>query len=73
MAAGLLKEYRFPNTSKVIYDSNVEYHHHFFDDETVQLIDIESDIVEVKAKLKKEIPISQVQILLRGTRQTVRT
>jgi len=72
VGAGLLKEYRFPNMSKVIYDSNVFYHHHFLDDETGQLIDIDPDDVVVKPKLKKEFQISQVQILLRGTRQIVR-
>ncbi|GJL62305.1 MAG: hypothetical protein NPIRA04_09590 [Nitrospirales bacterium] len=55
----------------MIYDSNVEYHHHFLDDETGQLIANEPDIIEVKAKVKKEFQVSQVQILLRGTRQTV--
>ncbi|GJL56289.1 MAG: Fur family transcriptional regulator [Nitrospirales bacterium] len=72
VAAGLLKDYRFPNMSKVIYDSNVVHHHHFLDDETGQLIDIDPDVVEVTSKLKKEFHISQIQILFRGTRQTVR-
>ncbi|GJL66790.1 MAG: Fur family transcriptional regulator [Nitrospirales bacterium] len=72
VAAGLLKEYRFPNTSKVIYDSNVEYHHHFLDDENGQLIDIDPDVVEVNTHLKKEFKISHVQILFRGTRRTIR-
>lgn len=69
VGAGLLKEFRFPNTSKVIYDPNMTHHHHFLDDETGQLLDIDPKLVEVKPKLQKEFQITQVQVLFRGSRQ----
>ena len=71
VGAGLLKEYRLTNNSKMVYDPNVVYHHHFLDDETGQLIDIDPDFVEIKPKLKKEFQITQVQVLLRGKRRMI--
>ena len=70
VGAELLREVRIPNTSKVMYDPNMVHHHHFLDEETEELIDIDSDLIDVKPKLKKDFNITQVQVLLRGNRRT---
>ena len=41
--AGLLKDLRFPHMDKVIYDNNVEPHHHFLNEETGEIIDIKTE------------------------------
>lgn len=64
--AGLLKELRFPHSEKVIYDNNITAHHHFLDEETGELFDLEPEEVEVKPKLKSIFQTKQVEVLVRG-------
>jgi len=66
VAAKLLKEFKFPHSSKVIYDRNVSKHYHFLDEETGQLIDLDPTQVEIKPKLKKEFLVNEIQLVLMG-------
>ncbi|MBC7693665.1 MAG: transcriptional repressor [Methylotenera sp.] len=66
--AGLLKEYRFPHTESSVYDNNLTSHHHFLDEATGELIDIEPDQLSVNLKLKPSFKIKEMEILLKGTR-----
>jgi Fur family iron response transcriptional regulator len=70
--AGLLREFRFPHSDKVIYDSNLETHFHFLDEATGQLIDLTPDQVEIIPKLQKKFQIHDVEVVIRGNikRQT---
>lgn len=69
--AKLLKEFKFPHTSKVIYDCNVSEHHHFLDENTGQLIDIDPGLVTVKSKLTKDLVVNDMHVLFRGKRRSV--
>lgn len=54
----------------VVFDPNVEKHHHFIDDDTGRIYDIPWDQLEVKGKEKLEdFEISEFQVILRGKRK----
>lgn len=67
--AGLLKELRFPHTDKVVYDDLMTEHHHFLDEATGRIIDIEAGEVEVTPKLPKKFKVKRVDVLIRGTQE----
>ena len=63
---GYLKEISI-NADKSYFDTNVKEHHHFFDEDTNQLIDAESYEIE-QVKINKTIPgkkIKSAEILVR--------
>lgn len=54
----------------VVFDPNVERHHHFIDDETGEIHDIPWDQLEVKGKDKlRNFEILEFQVILRGRRK----
>jgi Fe2+ or Zn2+ uptake regulation protein len=64
--AGLLKDLRFPHMDKVIYDNNVSAHHHFLDEDSGRILDLDDTHVEFKAKLSDTYEVHDVDILVRG-------
>tara|TARA_Y100000590_G_scaffold341269_1_gene389372 strand:- start:869 stop:1285 length:417 start_codon:yes stop_codon:yes gene_type:complete len=63
---GYLKEISI-NSDKSYYDTNVTNHHHFFNESTNQLIDLNNKDVG-KIKIKKNIPgkkITSVEVLVK--------
>lgn len=66
--AGLLREFRFPNSEKVVYDSNVGEHYHFLDEETGKLFDLGPEQVDVRAKSAAPdgYTIDSVEVVFRG-------
>ena len=63
---GYLKEISI-NSDKTYFDTNISNHHHFFDESTNQLIDLNSNDVG-KINIKKNIPgkkISSVEVLVK--------
>jgi Fur family iron response transcriptional regulator len=68
VAVGLLREFRFPHSEKVIYDSNMADHYHFLDEETGELFDVNQNEVEVQPKLKGRFHIHGMDLLIRGKR-----
>jgi Fur family iron response transcriptional regulator len=64
----LLREFRFPHSERVIYDSNVSDHYHFIDEKTGELFDVEPEEVTVQSRLGKGFQIDAVEVLLRGRR-----
>ena len=64
--AGLLREFRLSHSTRVVYDHNVEAHHHFLDEKTGKLYDLSAEEVEVKVKPGKHAKVRQVEVLLRG-------
>ena len=64
--AGLLKEFRFPHTDKVIYDNNLEAHYHFLDEETDKLYDISLDEVKISLATNQKFKVNQMDVLLKG-------
>jgi Fe2+ or Zn2+ uptake regulation protein len=67
--ARLLREYRFPHTDKVIYDNNLEDHHHFLDEKSGHLFDIELQNIDLKLNLPELYKMSSVDVLVKGHRQ----
>ena len=63
---GLIREFRFGHSDKVIYDCNTDDHFHFFDQETKELYDISPDSIKVDVKLKNKFQINGIDILLKG-------
>ena len=53
--AGLLREFRFPHTEKVIYDNNLEDHYHFLDESTQKLFDVDMNDIKVSVDISKKI------------------
>jgi Fur family iron response transcriptional regulator len=64
--AGLLREFRFPHTDRVIYDNNLEDHYHFFDETTHKLYDIEPGDVAINLNLEKKFEVNTMEVLLKG-------
>jgi len=63
---GYLKEISI-NSDKSYFDTNVLNHHHFFDENTNELIDLKDNQIE-KIKIKKIIPgkkIKSVEVLVK--------
>lgn len=71
--AGLLKEFRFAHTDKVIYDNNMDDHYHFLDEKTQKLFDIEKDQIKLSTDLAKSFKIKEFDILITGEHNTKRT
>ena len=63
---GYLKEITLNNNS-TYFDTNISHHHHFYDNSTKELIDLNDEDVE-KILIKKTLPgkkISSVEILVK--------
>lgn len=64
--AGLLVALRLPHSDKVLYDNNVEDHHHFLDETTGRIYDLPADQIEVKSKLPRRFKAREVEVLIKG-------
>ena len=66
---GYLKEISI-NSDKSYFDTNVSNHHHFFDEDTNELIDCNDDVIE-KVNIKKNLTgkkINSVEVLVKVAR-----
>ena len=69
VAKGLLRTLALSDEA-VVFDPNVERHHHFIDESTGQIHDIEWDRVQVcKIEGLKEFEIHDYQVVIRGKRK----
>ena len=54
----------------VVFDSNLEKHHHFIDIDTGRIYDIPWDQLQVKGKEKlKEFEVTEFQVIIRGRKK----
>jgi Fe2+ or Zn2+ uptake regulation protein len=54
----------------VVFDPNIQKHHHFIDDDTGDIYDIPWDQLEVKGKEKlKGFEVTEFQVVMRGKRR----
>ena len=63
---GYLKEISI-NSDKSYFDTNITNHHHFFDEDTNELIDCDEDVIE-NLKIKKNITgkkINSIEVLVK--------
>jgi Fe2+ or Zn2+ uptake regulation protein len=65
---GLLKELKLPHSESVVYDNNLTFHHHFLDEKTGELFDVDPTELEIDLNLKKQFKVRGVEVLIRGTR-----
>ena len=66
--AGLLRELRLPHSESAVYDCNTSVHHHFLDEDSGRLIDLDENDLEISLKLKRQFKVRQIEVLLKGTR-----
>ncbi|MCM8539478.1 MAG: transcriptional repressor [Lentisphaeraceae bacterium] len=64
--AKLIKDLRFPHLDKVIYDNNVSPHHHFLDEESGEIIDIDQKDFNFSSQLSDSFEVHDVDVLIRG-------
>lgn len=64
--AGLLRALRLGHSEKVIYDSNVQDHHHFLDEATGRLYDLPLDQVHVETDLPKQFEPRSLDLVIKG-------
>jgi Fur family iron response transcriptional regulator len=69
VSAGLLREFKFPHLDKSIYDNNIHDHHHFLDQQTGELFDLEDHEVDVSHHLEKNFKVNEISVLIQGTRE----
>ena len=54
----------------VVFDPNIEKHHHFIDNDTGEIYDIPWDQLKVRGKEKlKDFEITEFQVIMRGRRK----
>lgn len=63
---GLVKAINFPHSGKVVFDRNTSFHHHFIDEESGELTDIDSDQVHIEHELPNNFAVDTVEVFLRG-------
>ena len=65
---GLLQEV-YLGDGRTVYDHNVEPHHHFIDEETQSVIDIDIADVKLSTDCLGRFDIDSVQMVMRGKRR----
>ena len=69
---GLLRELVLAE-GRVVFDPNVEPHHHFIDDETQNIVDIPWDALQVNhVEALRGFDVREYQVVLRGRRSGAR-
>jgi len=64
--AGLIREFRFPQVSKTVYDKNTEDHFHFYDQDSESFLDIHAGSVKVDLDLPPSYRVNSIDILVSG-------
>lgn len=64
--AGVVREFRFPQVSKTVYDKNTGNHFHFFDQSTQSFTDLTTESVKVDVQLPPTFKVDSVDILVSG-------
>lgn len=64
--AGILKEFRFNHSDKVIYDCNTHDHFHFVDEKTGKIYDISPEDVQLNISIPKKFKIKDVKLIFKG-------
>ena len=68
--AGIIREVAV-NPSRLVYDSNTTHHHHFLDEDTGELSDIDPAAVKLRRlpKLPEGMEASSVEVIIRVRRR----
>ena len=66
VAAGLLREFKFAHSDKVVYDNNLEEHFHFLDEASGKLFDVRKEDVKLGVNLQNQFKINGFDLLIKG-------
>ena len=66
--AGLIREFRFPQVSKTVYDKNTAHHFHFYDQASEAFVDLHAESVKVDIQLPPSFQVNSVDIFVSGNR-----
>ncbi|WII73710.1 Fur family transcriptional regulator [Bdellovibrio sp. 22V] len=64
--AGILKEFRFNHSEKVVYDCNTHDHFHFVDEKTGKIYDIDPEDVKIDISIPKKFKIKDIKLIFKG-------
>ncbi|MNL50318.1 Peroxide-responsive repressor PerR [compost metagenome] len=64
--AGILKEFKFPHSEKVVYDCNTHDHFHFVDEATGKIYDIDPADVKIDIAIPKKFKVKDIKLVLKG-------
>lgn len=64
--AGLIREFRFPQVSKTVFDKNTQNHFHFYDQASESFLDLDAESVKVDLQLPPSFKVNAVDILVSG-------
>lgn len=64
--AGLVRSFQFPHSDKVVYDSTLNDHYHLYDANSGRIVDIPTDVVEIKQDRIKDVDVESASIVLYG-------
>lgn len=64
--AKIIKKIKFPHLKHLVYDHNMEDHHHFLDEETGKIFDLEKEKIHLSTNLDDKFSVSGVEVLVRG-------
>ncbi|MFS4457648.1 Fur family transcriptional regulator [Bdellovibrio sp. HCB2-146] len=64
--AGILKEFKFPHSGKVVYDCNTHDHFHFVDESTGKIYDIDPADVKIDIAIPKKFKVKDIKLVLKG-------
>jgi Fur family iron response transcriptional regulator len=70
--AGLLHEVRLPDREAVLFDNNLDHHHHFLDLATGEILDLPPESVKVDIALGAGYDVSRASVVVQGTRSNPR-
>lgn len=68
--AKLISEFKFPHSSRTIYDCKTQPHYHLLDVDSGSLIDIDPSQVSIDTDLAKEYEIDEISILFKGKKKS---
>lgn len=64
--AGILKEFKFPHSEKVVYDCNTHDHFYFVDESTGKIYDIDPADVKLDIAIPKKFKVKDIKLVLKG-------
>lgn len=64
--AKILRIFRFPHSEKVVYDCNTHDHHHFIDEKTGKLYDIDPEDIKIDLSIPKKFKVKDIKVIFKG-------
>ena len=65
-SSGILKKIKFPHLKHYVYDHNTSEHHHFLDEDSGKIFDLDKNKINISSSLGSEFKISGIEVLIKG-------